>query len=222
MKKHLFLAALLCAALSASAQNSLQSALPLLQKNNRTAAENQRVLQIFRSSKDPDTVFAAGASLVKNPPSKAQEPALFNLVLKNDDALKQTFAAVIITAMGAVYEELTPVLQNALQSKDLVLRSYAAGAYGIINPNDQNYALDVVRLYAYDPAFAVRSLNVLTDDTKAQLKYLKQAASSADDNTRAAAAAWLTSLHSEGAAKQLLKMAKTEMVPSVQDRKSVV
>lgn len=218
MKKHLFLAALLCAALSASAQNSLQSALPLLQKNNRTAAENQRVLQIFRSSKDPDTVFAAGASLVKNPPSKAQEPALFNLVLKNDDALKQTFAAVIITAMGAVYEELTPVLQNALQSKDLVLRSYAAGAYGIINPNDQNYALDVVRLYAYDPAFAVRSLNVLTDDTKAQLKYLKQAASSADDTTRAAAAAWLTSLHSEGAAKQLLKMAKTETVPSVQSQ----
>ena len=218
MKKHLFLAALLCAALSASAQNSLQSALPLLQKNNRTAAENQRVLQIFRSSKDPDTVFAAGASLVKNPPSKAQEPALFNLVLKNDDALKQTFAAVIITAMGAVYDELTPVLQNALQSKDLVLRSYAAGAYGIINPNDQNYALDVVRLYAYDPAFAVRSLNVLTDDTKAQLKYLKQAASSADDNTRAAAAAWLTSLHSEGAAKQLLKMAKTETVPSVQSQ----
>ena len=217
MKKHLFLAALLCAALSASAQNSLQSALPLLQKNNRTAAENQRVLQIFRS-KDPDTVFAAGASLVKNPPSKAQEPALFNLVLKNDDALKQTFAAVIITAMGAVYEELTPVLQNALQSKDLVLRSYAAGAYGIINPNDQNYALDVVRLYAYDPAFAVRSLNVLTDDAKAQLKYLKQAASSADDNTRAAAAAWLTSLHSEGSAKQLLKMAKTETVSSVQSQ----
>ena len=98
------------------------------------------------------------------------------------------------------------------------MRSYAAGAYGIINPNDQNYALDVVRLYAYDPAFAVRSLNVLTDDAKAQLKYLKQAASSADDNTRAAAAAWLTSLHSEGAAKQLLKMAKTETVPSVQSQ----
>ena len=64
MKKHLFLAALLCAALSASAQNSLQSALPLLQKNNRTAAENQRVLQIFRSSKDPDTVFGAGACAI--------------------------------------------------------------------------------------------------------------------------------------------------------------
>ena len=218
MKKHLLLAALLCAALSASAQNSLQQALPLLQKNNRTAAENQRVLQLFRSSKDPDTVFAAGASLVKNPPAKAQEPALFNLVLKNDDALKQTFAAVIITAMGAVYEDLTPVLQNALHSKDLVLRAYAAGAYGIINPNDQNYALDIVRLYAYDPAFAVRSLNVLTDDAKAQLKYLKQASASADDTTRAAAAAWLTTLHSEGAAKQLLKMAKTETVPSVQSQ----
>ena len=59
-----------------SAATALETALPLLQKNRRTAAENQQVLTVFRTAKDPDTVFAAGASLVKTPPAKAQEPAL--------------------------------------------------------------------------------------------------------------------------------------------------
>ena len=66
------LTAALFAALNVSAQTSLQNALPLLQKNNRSASENQRVLDLFRTAKDPDTVFAAGASLVKTPPAKAK------------------------------------------------------------------------------------------------------------------------------------------------------
>lgn len=195
------------------AQSELQKALPLLQKSYRTETENRQVLQLFRSSKTPDVVFAAGASLVKNPPAKIQEPALFSLVLRQGDNLKQTFAAIIITAMGSAHDELLPVLENALLSEDIILRSYAAGAYALLNPQNENYSSDIVRLYAYDPAFAQRALNLFSEPTE---KYLKTAATSQDPSVRAATAAWLGVLHSESAAKQLLKMAKTEQDPSVQ------
>ena len=80
-KTTLLLFTALLAALPLSAQTTLQQALPLLQQNTRSAEQTQQVLQLFRSSKDPDTVFAAGASLVKIPPAKPLEPALFNLIL---------------------------------------------------------------------------------------------------------------------------------------------
>ncbi|MBQ9970882.1 MAG: HEAT repeat domain-containing protein [Elusimicrobiaceae bacterium] len=200
-------------ATSLTAQSELQKALPLLQKNNRTEAENRQVLQLFRSSKTPDVVFAAGASLVKNPPAKIQEPALFSLVLRQGDSLKQTFAAIIITAMGSAHAELLPVLENALLSQDTLLRSYAAGALALLNPQNETYADDIVRLYAYDPAFAQRALNMFS---KPAVKYLKTACAHEDASVRAAAAAWLGTLHSEEASKQLLKMAKTEQDASVQ------
>ncbi len=210
------LVAALFAAVPLSAQETLQKALPLLQKNTRTSAETQQVLQLFRSAKDPDTVFAAGASLVKIPPSKTLEPALFNLIFKSEDPLKQTFSAVIVTAMGSSHEELSPILENALKSKNELLRAYAAGAYAILNPKDTSFIQETVLLYIYDPAFATRAMNLLADSPKTQLKYLKQAASAQNPQVRAAAASWLGVLHSEEAAKQLLKMAKTEEVPSVQ------
>lgn len=215
-KTTLLLFTALLAALPLSAQTTLQQALPLLQQNTRSAEQTQQVLQLFRSSKDPDTVFAAGASLVKIPPAKTLEPALFNLILKSDDPLKQAFSAVIVTAMGSSHEELIPILQETLNGKNDVLRSYAAGAYGIITPADKSYVQDVVLLYIYDPAFAVRAMNLLADDSKALFKYLKQASASTDPQTRAAAASWLGTLHSEDAAKQLLKMAKSEENTNVQ------
>ena len=65
-KKYLFCgAAFLLAAANLPAQTSLNKALPLLQKKNRTAAQTQQVLTLLRTSTDPNTVFAAGASLVK-------------------------------------------------------------------------------------------------------------------------------------------------------------
>ncbi len=193
-----------------TAASALEKNLPLLQKTHRTAAENQQVLTVLRTAKDPDTVFAAGASLVKTPPAKAQEPALFNLVLRSDDPLKQTFAAVIITSMGGTYEELFPILEQALTGKDPALRAYAAGACAFIRPQDDANASEVVRLYIFDPAFARRAMNQIAADSAQQTKFLKTAASSADAQQRAAAAAWLGTLHTPQAVKQLLKMAKTE------------
>ncbi|MDD7579083.1 MAG: HEAT repeat domain-containing protein [Elusimicrobia bacterium] len=198
-----------------SAATALETALPLLQKNRRTAAENQQVLTVFRTAKDPDTVFAAGASLVKTPPAKAQEPALLNLVMRSDDPLKQTFAAVILTSMGQAYDELSPILQEALTGKDPALRAYAAGGYAFINPQDDTHASETVRLYIFDPAFAQRAMNQLATDAKQQAKFLKTASTAEDAQLRAAAAAWLGTLHTQDAAKQLLKMAKTEKDPQV-------
>lgn len=198
-----------------AAEASLNRLLPLLQKNHRSAAENQQVLQIFRSATDPDVIFAAGASLVKTPPPPAQEPALFTTLLRTQDPLKQTFSAVIITAMGSVHGELTPVLEQALLGKDPVLRAYAAAAYSIINPQD-TYTQEIIRLYIFDPAFATRALNVSAGKTKTPVKYLKQAAASQDGQIRAAAATWLATLHTPQAATQLLKMAKKETSAEVQ------
>ncbi len=217
MKKLCVLFALLAVSISAQADGlALQQVLPLLQKNNRSAAENQTVLNLFRSSKNPEVVFAAGASLVKTPPAKTQEPALFNVLLHTQDGLKQTFAAVIITAMGSVHEELAPALENALNGKDPVLRAYAAAAYALVQPQDVTHTADIVRLYIFDPAFAQRALNVQNGKEKNPLKTLQKVSSSDDEQVRAAAAAWLGSLHSAASAKQLLKMAKKESAPDVQ------
>lgn len=81
MNKTIF--TLLAAALfTAPACAQTQDTLPLLQKGSRTLQENQTVLNLFRTSKNPAEVFAAGASLVRLPPPAQQEPALFNIVCK--------------------------------------------------------------------------------------------------------------------------------------------
>ena len=198
------------ATLPLQAGQSLEQALPLLQQKQRTPAQTQQVLQLFRTAKDPNAVFAAGASLVRIPPARTQEPALMNLVLRSQDPLRQTFAAVIITAMGATYEEFAPLFEQALTGKDPVLRAYVAAAYAIIQPKNLSYTHEVVRLYILDNAFAQRAMNLLAAESKQQLKFLKQASTHTDPQIRAAAATWLGDLNNEEAAKQLLKMAKSE------------
>ena len=53
-------------------------------------------------------------------------------------------------------------------------------------------------------------MNLISSDEKQTLKFLKAAAKSADAQVRGAAAQWLGDMQTEEAAKQLLKMAKTE------------
>jgi len=196
--------------LSFSAQTPLEKALPLLQKYKRTPAEDQQVFQLFRSSNDPNVIFASGAILVKNPPAKAQEPALLNVLLRTANPLKQTFAAVIVTSMGSSYEELTPTLLNALSSNDTVLRAYAAAAYAFVHPEDQTHTDDIIRLYAFDPGFSQRALNALSENQTQLFQFVKRASTAQEVSTRAAAAAWLGNQHSQQAAKLLLKRAKKE------------
>lgn len=215
MKNIVTLLSLLLVSLSIQAQ-TLSNALPLLQKNKRTIEEDQQVLRIFRTATDPDTIFAAGASLVKIPPTKDQEPSLINIILRQGQPLKEIFSAIIITSMGSRHEELIPLLEQGLQSPDLALRSYAAGAYSILSPDDKTYATDVVRLYIFDSPFAQRAMHLLASTSDEELKFLKKAASAKEPQTRAAAARWLGNLHAPKAAKQLLKMAKSETDTSVQ------
>lgn len=214
MKKNIvkitLLAGLFCLNTVAFAQQSLSSFLPLLQAPIRTAGQNQQVLTLFASSKDPNTVFAAGASLVRIPPSSAQEAKLLNIIIKDDNMLKKVFSAVILTAMGSIHPETSSLLQDAIASQDHAVRAYAASAYTILNPQDKNYKEEIINLYIYDPAFAQRAMNLLADDEKETLKYLKDASKSEDGQVRAAAAEWLGDLQSPNAAKQLLKMAKSE------------
>ncbi len=214
MKKNIFktalLAVLFCLSSVAFAQQKLSAFLPLLQAPTRTAAQNQQVLTLFASSKDPNTVFAAGASLVRIPPASAQEAKLLNIIIKDDNMLKKMFSAVILTAMGSMHPETSSLLQDSIASQDHAVRAYAASAYTILNPQDKNYKEEIINLYIYDPAFAQRAMNLIADDEKEMLKYLKDASKSADSQVRSSAAEWLGDLQTENAAKQLLKMAKSE------------
>ncbi len=193
--------------------DELASMMPLLQASTRTTAQTQKVLQLFVSSKNANTVFTTGASLVRLPPPLTQEAKLFNVLLKDSDDLKKVFAAVILTAMGTTHEELSPLLKDATASADHAVRAYSASAYTILNPQDSSYASQIVNLYIYDPAFAQRAMNLLADNDKQAFKYIKEASQAQDEQVRAAAAAWLADLQDKEAAKQLLKMAKSETSP---------
>ena len=211
MKKQIICSVIVlaCPLLFAQTAN-FQAVLPLLQAPNRTAAQNQQVLDLFLSAKQPQVIFSAGASLVRIPPAPIQENRLLNVIVKNSDDLKKVFSAVILTAMGTSHPELSELLQQATASADTAVRAYAAAAYTILNPQTTQYASDIVQLYIYDPAFAQRAMNLLCANDKQMLSYLKVAAAHTQPNVRAAAAAWLGDLQSKNATKQLLKMAKTE------------
>lgn len=200
---------LFCAA-QAHAQEDLSSVLPLLQAKTRTAVQNRQVLDLFAQTKDPNVAFAAGASLVRIPPAATQQARLLGILSRTDNALKQVFAAAVLTAMGTQNEALSPLLLQGVQSADPALRAYAAAAYTVLNPAENAYAQDVVNLYIYDPAFARRAMNALAASDKQTLAYLREASQSDSAQTRAAAATWLGDLQREDAAKQLLKMAKSE------------
>lgn len=214
MKKIALLCAVSAFVLCAAARaDDLSASMPLLQAKTRTAAQNQQVLNLFAKSKNPNTVFAAGASLVRLPPPAAQEAKLLNIIIKDNDVLKKVFSAVILTAMGGVHQELSPLLQDAASSQDHAVRAYAASAYTVLNPQTDVYKNEIVNLYIYDPAFAQRVMNLISSGDKQTLKYLREAAKSEDAQVRAASAAWLGDMQNKDAAKQLLKMAKTELNP---------
>ena len=199
-----------------AAQNSLSRVLPLLQQSVRTPAQTQQVISLFRSSQDPTTVFAAGASLIKNPPAKNAEPAFLNTIMQGNNPLKTALSAIILTSMGSVYEELTPILKDASQASDPTLRAYAAGAYALTTPEDKTYTSDVVRLYILDANLAQRAMNMLAQTDEEQFSFLKKASADKDPQVRGAAAAWLGYLHTQAAITQLLKRAKSEKEETVQ------
>lgn len=216
MKKYFLLLVASILALSAAAQVPSSGLAALFQQPYRSPQQTQQVLQIFRSARDADTVFAAGASLVKILPAPSDEPALLSTLVQNTDPLKTAFAAIILTSMGSVYEELTPILQETVQTKDPLLRAYGAGAYALVHPEDTTHTSDIIRLFTLDEPLAQRAMNWVAKTSRQQLSFLKKSASDTDPHVRAAAAAWLGTLHTQEAVNVLLKRARKETDPSVQ------
>ncbi len=206
----LFYFALFFFSVSVFAADTLMDVMPLLQAPVRSEAQTQQILQLFSQTQQPDLIFSTGASLVRIPPAQNQENRLINILVKNNHPLKQVFAAVILTAMGTEHTELSDLLQEATASADPAVRAYAASAYTILNPQVTQYSNEIVHLYIYDPAFAQRAMNLISSNASQTLRYLKTAAQSEPAQLRAAAAAWLGDMQNPSAAKQLLKMAKTE------------
>ena len=189
---------------------TLEKVMPLLQAPVRSAAQNEQVLQLFITAKQPDLIFSTGASLVRLPPTLAQQNKLFRLLLREQEPLKQVFAAIILTAMGQQYTETVPLLQQAISSTDPAVRAYAATAYTILYPSDTSYATYVVNLYIYDAAFAQRAMNLIATNDAQLVKWLKTATQSPEAQIRSAAASWLADLQTQQAVKLLFKMAKRE------------
>jgi len=211
MKKWIFILLLLSGtSLFAAQKDNLQTLLPLLQASRRNPAQNQQVLQLFITSKQPNVIFSAGASLVRIPPSRGQEAKLLNVLIRNSDELKKVFAAVILTAMGTEHTELSPLLEEATQSADTALRAYAASAYTILNPDVNTYTDEIVQLYIYDSAFAQRAMNLIAKNDKQMLSYLKSASAKESSSLRASAVTWLGDLQNPVAVKQIVKRAKKE------------
>lgn len=215
-KQYLLLCSLFCLFANAWGQNSLEQVLPLLQASQRTPQQTEQVLSLFRTAKDPNLVFAAGASLVRITPGTSAQPVLLSQIIRGADPLKTAFSAIILTAMGAAYEELTPLTQDILQTQDPILRAYGAGAYALLNPQDKTYTTDVVRLFIFDARFAQRAMNQLATDNKTLVQLLKKQLSSTDPQLRGAAAAWLGVLHTPQATQLLLKRSAKETDPTVQ------
>ena len=115
--------------------------------------------------------------------------------------------------MGTEHAEFSDLLKEATQSADPAVRAYAASAYTILNPQVSDYSTQIIQLYIYDPAFAQRAMNFISANDKQTLRYLKSAAQSDQPQLRGAAAAWLGDLQDKSAAKELLKMAKSETNP---------
>lgn len=211
MKKILLSFTLISSLCCFTAAADLSELLPLLQAKHHTPAQSQQVLTLFTTSKQASIIFAAGASLVRLPPALSQEPKLYNIFLKDSRPLKKVFAAVILTAMGTQHQELSPLLQQACASQDAAVRAYAASAYTILNPQDKQYADDIINLYIYDAAFAQRAMNLLAPKEKKVFHYLKAATEADQAQVRAAAATWLGDLQTQKAAALLLNMAKKEV-----------
>lgn len=190
--------------------------IPGLAANATQAPSSEQLLARLRASQDPAVIFPAAVSLVKNPPARTYEPALLNLIIQNTHPLKTVFAAVIVTSMGSIYEELGPLLRDAAQNQDPLVRAYGAGAYALINPQDKTHVNDIVRLFLLDESLAQRTMNILANTDKEQLTFLKKAAAQPDGQVRAGAIAWLGTLHTQKAAQVLLNRAKKETDIEVQ------
>ncbi len=204
-----------------AAQTISKGLMTLLQQPYRTAAQTEQVLRIFRNTRDANTLFATGTNLVRIAPPPSAEPALLNTVIQGADPLKSVWAAIIVTAMGSIYEELTPLLAQARDSQDPVLRAYGAGTYALVHPEDKTHTNDIIYLFSLDEQLAQRAMNLVADSAREQLIFLKKASADPDPEIRAAAAAWLGTLHSTDAVKVLLKRAKQETESSVQTQLAV-
>ncbi len=216
MKKYFFLWLVFIFTWPATAQLPANGLATLLQQPYRTPAQTEQVLYLFRTARDANTVFAAGASLVKILPAPSAENALLNLILQGTDPLKTAFSAVILTSMGSVYEELMPILEETRNAQDPLLRAYGAGAYALVHPEDTTHTADIVRLFTLDEPLAQRAMNLIAQTPRQQLAFLKKAAADTDPQVRAAAATWLGTLHTQAAVNVLLKRVQKETDPSVQ------
>ncbi|WP_428897922.1 HEAT repeat-containing protein [Parelusimicrobium proximum] len=196
----------------------LKSALPLLQKQNKTMTDVENILNLFLSSRDEDVVFAAGAALASAPPTGASEGRLLNVLISSDDGLKKIFASVILTAMGRSYPELNIILEEGIKSKDNILHGYSCASYIIINghkPEQKDCVYYALGLFPYDKTFALSSLMSVYKKNESVYNFVRKAGSYDSAFVRAAAAQMMGDSGTEKDLDTLAKMLKKEKDPEV-------
>lgn len=172
----------------------IQQALTALQKSNNLSAALSQTVNIFKNAKDAPTAFAAASALVSvSEELSPYNKAVFNIVSSaNQEDYKKTLAVVILAATNAVDSGYTPFLTPALNAEDPVLKAYAASAYALLIPDTKTrFINDIITLYGFDKALALRAYQNTGLKKKELISALKNALKNEEEITRFSAIEWI-------------------------------
>ncbi|MDR1684477.1 MAG: hypothetical protein LBR90_03345, partial [Elusimicrobiota bacterium] len=188
-------------------QNDLEAAIAALRKSDNIANARAELMRIFTSSADAQIVFAAACALTYGAADLgAYEARLLNIASSPAaQDYKQTLAIIILAAAEAVDSSYEPFLTPALNAQDPVLKAYARGALTLISPQVKGeYLADIVFLYSFDKAFALRAFAASGLKQKALRARLKETLGKGGAQA-AAAAQWIGDLNDKNLLSLLLE-----------------
>ncbi len=172
----------------------IMEALTALQKSNNLSYALSQTVNILKNADDAPTAFAAASALVSVSEELAPyNKALFNIVSSaNQEDYKKTLAVIILAASNAVDSGYTPFLNPALTAQDPVLKAYAAAAYALLIPDTKTrFINDIITLYGFDKAFALRAYQNTGLKKKELYSALKTALKNEEEITRFSAVEWI-------------------------------
>ena len=172
----------------------IQEALTSLKKSNNLSTSLPQTVNILKNAEDAPTAFAAAYALISVPEElPPYNKAIFNILSspKQED-YKKTLAAIILASANVIDSGYTPFLTPALNAEDPVLKAYAASAYALLIPNTKTrFINDIITLYGFDKAFALRAYKNTGLKDKELSSALKTALKNQTEITRLSAAEWI-------------------------------
>ena len=190
---------------------SFNNALASLRKSNNLRTVLPEVVNVFKTSKNPQAVFAAATALISVPEELNiyQKDLIDVLTSPSAQDYKKTLAAIVLTSMDAADSSYTSFLTPALNAKDGALAAYACAAYSILMPGTlDKYLSRIVQLYTFDKVFAQKAFDATGLKERALTSKLQEDLYSSNEALRLSAIEWIGDL---GNKKLLLDLLKPEV-----------